>query len=343
MRSFCCQKCGQLVFFENTECLNCGTPLGFATNQGEVVPLQQTGYRRCINAALAGCNWLVADDDPVDLCESCRLTRTRPHDSDVSAAGAFMAAEAAKRRLIFQLRELALPIVSRAENSDGGLAFDLLSSQYEPVCTGHEDGVITLDLSESDDSHRERVRRELGEPYRTVLGHLRHEIGHYYWPLLVDQQGHTEPFRALFGDERADYAQALVEHYQQGPGAVWDDAHVSGYAMTHPSEDWAETFAHYLHILDTLQTANAFGIKVSAPAPPMPAGTGAFAAILDEWLPLSYGLNAVNRSMGKADLYPFVLSPAVVEKLGFVHEVVRHIATLTSAPGSYRGSWGQLS
>jgi hypothetical protein len=339
MRSFRCQRCSQLVFFENTECLNCGTPLGFATDQGELVPLQQPRYRRCINAVPAGCNWLVADDDPADLCESCRLTRTRPHDSNVSAAEAFMAAEAAKRRLIFQLRELALPIVSRTEDPDGGLAFDLLSSQYQPVCTGHTDGVITLDLSESDDSHRERVRRELGEPYRTVLGHLRHEIGHYYWPLLVERPGHAEAFRALFGDERADYALALEEHYRQGTTALWDDAHVSGYAMTHPSEDWAETFAHYLHILDTLQTANAFGIRMLGPASvpaiaPPNSGAEAFATILDDWLPLSYALNGVNRSMGKADLYPFVLSPAVVEKLGFVHEVVRHIATLTSGPGS---------
>jgi hypothetical protein len=331
MRSFQCQRCGQLVFFENTECLNCGTPLGFATDQGDLVGLEEPRYRRCVNALLAGCNWLVADDDPADLCESCRLTRTRPHDADLSAAEAFIAAEAAKRRLIFQLHELALPIVPRAEDPDAGLAFDLLSSRDQPVCTGHEDGVITLDLSESDDSHREQVRKELGEPYRTVLGHLRHEIGHYYWPLLVDQQGQAEPFRALFGDERADYAQALAEHYQQGPAAIWDDAHVSGYAMTHPSEDWAETFAHYLHIRDTLQTANAYGIRMSGRPD---AGAQALTTILDQWLPLSYALNAVNRSMGKHDLYPFVLSPAVVEKLGFVHEVVRHIATHTSAPGS---------
>ena len=135
---------------------------------------------------LAGCNWLVADDDPADLCPSCRLTRTRPTTATPPPPKRSWAAEAAKRRLVFQLHELALPIISRAEDPDRGLAFDLLSSRDQPVCTGHEDGVITLDLSESDDSHRERIRRELGEPYRTVLGHLRHEIGHYYWPLLVD-------------------------------------------------------------------------------------------------------------------------------------------------------------
>jgi len=335
MRSFHCHQCGQLVFFENTECLKCGTPLGFATDQGEVVAMEQPRYRRCVNAQLAGCNWLVADDDPASLCESCRLTRTRPDDSEISAAEAFVAAEAAKRRVVFQLHELALPIVGRTEDSERGLAFDLLSSHDEPVCTGHIDGVITLDLSESDDSHRERVRLNLGEPYRTVLGHLRHEIGHYYWSRLVEQQGRADACRQLFGDERADYARALEEHYRNGPAATWDDAHVSGYAMAHPSEDWAETFAHYLHIRDTLQTADSFGIRV--PPPPV-RGPGApaeaFETILEEWLPLSYALNAVNRSMGKGDLYPFVLSPAVVSKLGFVHDVVRQITALASAPGS---------
>lgn len=223
------------------------------------------------------------------------------------------------------------------------MAFDLLSSRDEPVQTGHEDGVITLDLAESDDSHRERVRRQLGEPYRTVLGHLRHEIGHYYWPLLISRPGHTDAFRALFGDERADYAQALEEHYRQKPAPVWDDAYVSAYATTHPSEDWAETFAHYLHIRDTLQTAGAFGIQMTGRRAHTPdvssSDPSPFETILDEWLPLSYALNGVNRSMGKDDLYPFVLSPAVVEKLGFVHQVVRQLAALTfePVPGSSNG------
>lgn len=340
MRSFQCQRCRQLVFFENTECLHCGTSLGFAIDCGELVPLEPARYRRCLNTVVAGCNWLVTDDDPTALCESCRLTRTRPGDSDPTAAEAFGAAEAAKRRLVFQLHELALPIITRAEDPEGGLAFDLLSSRDQPVRTGHEDGVVTLDLSESDDSHRERVRRELGEPYRTVLGHLRHEIGHYYWPSLVGRQDPAKAFRLLFGDERADYAHALEEHYRQRPAPVWDDAYVSRYATTHPSEDWAETFAHYLHIRDTLQTANAYGIRMSGPAAPTPvrptpdSDVAAFETILDEWLPLSYALNGVNRSMGKADLYPFVLSPAVVKKLTFVHEIVRQQAALTFAPRS---------
>jgi hypothetical protein len=177
---------------------------------------------------------------------------------------ALRAAEEAKRRLVFQIDELGLPLASRHEDPDGGLAFDLLSSYGGAVSTGHAGGVITLDLSESDDAHRESVRQELGEPYRTVLGHLRHEIGHHYWPALVDRAGRVEEFRALFGDERADYAGALDRHYAEGPPHDWPDRYVSSYATMHPWEDWAESFAHYLHIRDTLQTAGAFGLRVAA-------------------------------------------------------------------------------
>ena len=343
MRAFHCQRCDHLVFFENTECLYCGTPLGFAADRREIVPLEPLRYRSCHNVVVAGCNWLVASDDPVDLCRSCRLTRTRPNDFDAPAVEAFAAAEAAKRRLVFQLYELSLPVVSRLEDPYRGLAFDLLSSYQLPVWTGHENGIVTLDLSESDDSHREQVRLELGEPYRTVLGHLRHEIGHYYWPSLVEEPDHLEGFRVLFGDERASYAEALEEHYRSGLPPVFDDAFVSGYAATHPFEDWAETFAHYLHIRDTLQTAEAFDVRVTGPRRPGPADPGAasaigetdrgdFRKILDQWLPLSCALNGMNRSMGKADLYPFVLSPAVVEKLQFVHDVVRERAATPAVP-----------
>ena len=137
------------------------------------------------------------------------------------------------------------------------------------MVTGHADGVITLDLAESDDVHRERRRAELGEPYRTLLGHFRHEIGHYYWPILVERAGALERCRALFGDERADYGEALERHYADGPPADWAERHVSAYATMHPWEDWAETFAHYLHIRDTLQTAGGVR-RSSSPAPRTP-------------------------------------------------------------------------
>ena len=220
--------------------------------------------------------------------------------------------------------------------SDGGrgLAFDLLSSAPGPVVTGHADGIITIDLAEGDDAHREQMRRELGEPYRTMLGHLRHESGHYFWPVVVEPGPATlATFRSLFGDERADYQEALRRHYEQGPPAEWVSGFVSAYATAHPWEDWAETFAHYLHIRDTLQTAASFGMLVTGPvcgdpdlmAAPSPEPEPRFEDVLDDWLPLTYALNAVNRSMGRDDLYPFVLSPAVVDKLAFVHGLVQSI------------------
>jgi hypothetical protein len=91
----------------------------------------------------------------------------------------------------------------------------------------------------------------------------------------------------------------------------------------HPWEDWAETFAHYLHIRDTLETAHAYGVKALSAAPPSDPARTPIDALLAEWLPLTYALNALNRSMGSGDLYPFVLAPRVIAKLGFVHDLVR--------------------
>ena len=331
MRAFCCPTCGQLVPFEAVSCLNCGTALGFAPDTGEIVAAD--GRARCANQFLAGCNWLLAlGEADGRLCLSCRLTRTRPHDADLASdaklAEAFHEAEAAKRRLVFQFLELGLPVAPH--DGDGGLAFDLLSSKAGPVVTGHADGVITIDQAEGDDVHREQMRRELDEPYRTMLGHLRHESGHYFWTVLVDEDPPIlEPFRALFGDVRDDYGEALRRQYDQGPSPDWVSRYVSAYATVHPWEDWAETFAHYLHIRDTIQTAAAFGMLVTGPrldpdlmAAPSPKPETRFEDILDDWLPLTYALNAVNRSMGKDDLYPFILSEAVITKLAFVHRLV---------------------
>jgi hypothetical protein len=339
VRAFECPVCRQLVFFENSQCLRCRALLGFEPRAREIVALDRgpQTWTRCANDEIAGCNWLLGEDDRGPLCVSCRLTRTRPDDDDVAGLAAFLETEAAKRRLVFQLLELDLPVAPKSAFPAWGLAFDLLSSRYQPVVTGHADGVVTLDLSESDHAYREQVRRELGEPYRTLLGHLRHEVAHYYWPILVAAApAALDRARQLFGDERLPYREALDAHYAQGPPPGWPDGYVSAYATAHPWEDWAETFAHYLHIRDTLQTAAAFGVSVSAPhvlgsgdhvAPaPAPADVGEdgdITAIIAAWLPLTYALNAVNRSMGRDDLYPFVLAPAVIEKLGFVHDVVR--------------------
>ncbi len=331
MRAFACLNCGQLVFFENDACLNCGTELGFDWRTRELLTLFEA-RPRCANAELAACNWLV--DEPGELCFSCALTRTRPADGDEVGLGELRVAEDAKRRLLFELGELDLPIEPR-DGGDSGLAFDLLSSAWEPVVTGHADGVITLDLAESDDAHRVAMREQMREPYRTVLGHLRHEIGHYYFPILVADDAGLQRARELFGDERADYAAALERHYADGPPPGWETDHVSAYATMHPSEDWAETFAQYLHIRDALQTAAAYGVRVDGPHAPARGDlestpdedpSSGFDAALADWLPLTYALNAINRSMGRSDLYPFMLSEPVTRKLAFVDERVRAAA-----------------
>jgi hypothetical protein len=323
MRAFTCGHCGQLVFFENSLCLRCGSELGFVPSQLDVVGTDGSGPARCANAGVAQCNWLLDPGDGGPLCRSCRLTHARPADGDRAGLRAFAAAEGAKRRLLFQLFDLGLPVA--------GLSFDLLSSRTGPVVTGHSDGLITIDLAESDDARREQRRVEFGEPYRTLLGHFRHEVGHFYWPILVERAGAAEldRCRALFGDDTRDYEAALARHYDVGPPADWGERHVSAYATMHPWEDWAETFAHYLHIRDTLQTAGAFGLFVGGPAQAVDASLIAAPSaepaaptlerLIGDWLPLTYALNAVNRSMGRGDLYPFTLAPKVIEKLGFVH------------------------
>ena len=332
MRAFTCGHCGQLLFFENSLCLRCGTEQGFVASTLALAPFdpQTSEARRCANAALAQCNWLVEAGDDAELCVSCRLTGTRPADDDAEGLELFAAAETAKRRLIFQLLDLGLPIES-------DLTFDLLSSARRPVSTGHADGVITLDLAESDDLRREQRRADLGEPYRTLLGHFRHEIGHYYWPIVVQRAGRLDRCRELFGDEREDYQAAIDAHYENGPPEHWEQRYVSSYATMHPWEDWAETWAHYLHIADTLQTAAEFGVSVAGPEqarddrlaslPEPELLQGSFDAIAANWLPLTYALNAINRSMGRGDLYPFVLPEPVLEKLAFVHECVEGTPT----------------
>src|ERR1700760_1862965 len=225
MRSFACGHCGHLVFFENSLCLHCGTALGFVPERLELAALEGAAaeaLQRCGNAELIGCNWMVQDADR--LCRSCELTRTRPGDSDVIGMAELAAAEGAKRRVIMQLLDLGLPGVA-----PGQLSFDLLSSEAPPVQTGHADGVITIDLAESDDARREQRRAQLGEPYRTILGHLRHELGHYFQPLLVSGDDDWGACRELFGDERVDYGEALERHYESGAPADWPERFGAAY------------------------------------------------------------------------------------------------------------------
>ncbi|MDT4998873.1 MAG: hypothetical protein QOK12_978 [Mycobacterium sp.] len=336
MRDFTCPNCGQRLAFENSVCLSCGSALGFSLADMALLVIapgpesehagavDEREYRLCANLHVAECNWLVEKYPAGQLCASCALTRTRPADGDVKAMSAFAVAEKAKRRLIVELHELKLPIVGRDEDVNYGLAFDLLSSETEKVFTGHHNGVITLDLAEGDDVHREQLRIAMAEPYRTLLGHFRHEIGHYYFYRLIGPSAdNAARFADLFGDPNADYQAALDRHYRDGAPPGWAKDFVSSYASMHPAEDWAETFAHYLHIRDTLDTSAAFGFAPSgATLERRTLGPSGFDTIIEMWLPLAWGLNMVNRSMGKEDIYPFVLPPAVLNKMRFIHTVI---------------------
>lgn len=325
MRAYVCRQCGNALYFENSRCVQCESSLGFSREENAIVPLDDDGryvdaegdtWWVCQGALLSECTWLTRTRG--GLCFSCRLTRTRPHDRDAPGLGQFVVAERAKRRLVVELDTLDLPIVTREQDPDTGLAFDLLSSTDEPVTTGHHNGLITIDLAESDSVHREQVRLKLDEPYRTMLGHFRHEIGHYYEALLV-QGDLVEKARALFGDERASYAEALERHYSEGAPIDWRRHHISTYATMHPFEDFAETFAHFLHISDTVDTAQAFGLTTVNPE--------AFSTFRDlvtgVWMPLSVALNQINRSMGREPLYPFVIAGPVLDKLEFVASLTK--------------------
>ena len=325
MRSFSCRVCGNALYFENSVCVSCGTALGFSRPESDIVPLQPDGtyvddqglvWHVCVNTPLSGCTWVT--ELPGTPCFSCRLTRTRPSDDDLEGLSQYPVAERAKRHLIVELDVLGLPITTRDEAPETGLAFDLLSSVDENVVIGHENGVITIDLAEADDAQREKVRVQLDEPYRTMLGHMRHEIGHYYESVLAVGDD-LDRVRALFGDDTKDYQAEIDRHYSEGPPEGWENDYISTYATMHPYEDFAETFAHVLHIRDTIGSAAAHGLVTVDPD----VFTSFRDLVQGVWIPLSIALNQINRSMGANDLYPFVLPEKVLEKLELVADLVR--------------------
>ncbi len=297
-------------------------------------------YKFCANTAEEACNWLIPSEEDSQYCDACKFNHTIPDLSDPINLLRWQRLEIAKHRLIYTLTRLRLPLSNKSENPVQGLAFDFIADGQSldqhiehKVMTGHENGLITINLSEADDSARERMRGHMGEPYRTLLGHLRHEIGHHYWELLVRDSAHLEEFRAVFGDELADYGASLAAYYAQGPAPGWQETFVSAYASAHPWEDFAETWAHYLHIVDTLETARAFRLRLDPVAggdPDLkvainfdPFYAKSMDTLIQAWLPLTYAVNSLNRSMGQPDLYPFVLSAAAMAKLRFIHKLVR--------------------
>jgi hypothetical protein len=345
MKLFSCEHCDAVLFFENTSCVSCGHAVGYRADIGKLVSLDNArGWRLCRNGSESdACNWLVRVEGGPEYCASCLLTEIRP-DLDVPENRlAWLRIEAAKRRLIYTLDALKLPVVSKQADLEHGLAFRFLqSTEDKPVMTGHDDGVITLNVAEADFAFRENMREKMGEGYRTVLGHLRHEIGHYYWDRLIQGGDWLQKFRNLFGDEQASYEDAINRHYEQGAPANWGDSFISAYASMHPWEDWAETWAHYLHMVDTLETAKSHGLTLRLPGAENTSERVAtdrlaftdFASLRTGWNAVTLAMNSLNRSMGMKDAYPFVLSTRVLEKLAFVHEIIQARAAKSTAPES---------
>ncbi|MGO4623763.1 putative zinc-binding metallopeptidase [Ensifer sp. 2YAB10] len=365
-RTFVC-RCGSPVFFGNMFCNSCQAPLGYLPGEDALVPLEPgpqpdtweaSGGRPllkyCSNRDTAAqCNWIQTASEPEELCIACRLNRTIPNLDCEDNARYWGLLEVAKRRLVSQLLALGLPVKSKLDADDrDGLMFDFLRSPENGprVLTGHADGLITVNIEEADSVQREKMRLELHEPYRTLLGHLRHEVGHYYWDRLVLRGPWLQRFRTLFGDERDDYAAALKTNYENGPPADWADRYISSYASTHPWEDWAETWAHYLHMIDSLGTAFGFGLDaedLEAVIQPFErdalyarddASADGFLSLLNSWVEMTMVLNELARSMGQPDFYPFVMSKPTVAKLQFVHMVVedaRSAATASDGDGPF--------
>lgn len=367
MKLFKCQHCDQLLYFENVQCLHCNHTIGYSWKANRMLTLtpttqdrwqvvgsnkqkknQRQEYVFCQNRELNACNWLIPAEDGNPYCEACQLNRTIPDLDQPNNMELWQKMEIAKHRLVYSLLRLGLPTISKAEDDENGLAFDFLAENGEvpeevtsadgTVLTGHASGVITINLAEADDAKREQMRQSLAEPYRTLLGHLRHESAHYYWELFAKDPKWLEAFRNYFGDERKDYAQALSEHYNaqetDASTNAWENEYISAYASTHPWEDWAETWAHYLHIVDALETAYAFGLNLGPALGQKNLSVDVdfdaytqsnFEDLIETWLPVTFAVNSLNRSIGQQDLYPFVLTEPVLEKMEFIHNRVHDI------------------
>ena len=344
MKLFECGNCANPLFFENVRCEKCGhfcgfsvTDLSMQTFASTVIPMisdrENIQYKYCKNHEFGVCNWVILIDQEDEFCKACDLNRTIPNLSDDENFKKWQKLEVAKHRLLYQLERLKLPYVSRTRDEENGLCFDFISQKDNPtIMTGHANGVVTILLSEADSVHRELMRTQMSEPYRTLIGHFRHEVGHYFWDLLVaPNERKLKLFRKIFGDDRADYGEALSNYYATGAPADWQRDHISEYATAHAWEDWAESWAHYLHIMDMAETAYYFGIsvmpKLSVIEPRASIRTDPyevlnFERIFKSWIPVSFAINSLNRSMGIPDAYPFVVSPTVVQKMKVIHQMV---------------------
>lgn len=339
MQLFKCTYCSSPVYFENIHCNNCGRSLGFLPDMMQLVAFDpDTDYKYCKNYQEDACNWLLPQGSPSSFCVACELNHTIPYLGNPDYRFRWQRLEIAKHRLIYSLLQMRLPLASKIIDPQKGLAFDFVADlPTEPgkkLYTGYARGLVTINIAEADDIERELARRSMHEVYRTLLGHFRHESGHYYWERLIEGTTQIEEFRTLFGDERADYPQSLTRYYRNGAPADWNANYISAYASAHPWEDWAESWAHYMHIVDTLETAYSFGLSVDPPIAPLGSEFKAevhinpyhilnFNTIINDWIPISFAMNSLNRSMGLGDIYPFVITQPVKEKMAFIHQLVR--------------------
>lgn len=340
MKTFSCPNCQNPIFFENTQCEECLTHISYnplsecfeSNNHLDTTDL-------CKNQSLDICNWSTKGSNQEDFCIACSLNREVPNHKNTISFVKWKNLEPAKHRLIYQLLKLGLPIASKLEKEDG-IAFDFLSeNNKQNALTGHANGVVTILLSEADAVKREQLKQDMNEPYRTLLGHFRHEIGHYYWDVLFNDHN-KDKYRAIFGDERINYAEALEKHYKNGAPKDWNKNFISEYASSHSWEDWAESWAHYLHIMDTLETANTFGVSFKLSSFPLknpkkatcpnPYKTKSFKTIFDSSVALTCMANSLNRSMGLDDIYPFVTPEPVYKKLVFIHKVLHEYRLKTN-------------
>ncbi len=343
MKLFKCGHCNHFIFFENHSCGNCGHLSGFRDTDRMMLTFapnseylisdrEQIRYKYCKNKEHDVCNWLIELGDSQEYCNACQLNRTIPNLENVDNFEKWRHLEVAKHRLVYQLQKLGLSLPSKL-NHDNGLCFDFVEQQEDAsLMTGHANGVITILLREADSVLREQMRKQFLESYRTLVGHLRHEVGHYFWNRLVSSESNTlKEFRILFGDESLNYSDALQTYYVKGALIDWQESFISKYATAHPWEDWAETWAHYLHIMDVVETAYYFGLNVN----PLDTAHGMtadvtfdpyvmddFETIIATCIPLFFAVNSINRAMGVPDVYPFVITPAVIEKMKFIHKLV---------------------
>ncbi|MBH03210.1 MAG: hypothetical protein CMP08_03670 [Xanthomonadales bacterium] len=304
------------LYFDNLATAQ-GTPVAYDPQARAFIPTPPF----CANRERIGCNWIAPEEGA--FCRACAMTALAPDPSLDNAISDWAATELAKRWVIDNLGRWQW---FRPEDPGTRPTFHMLAeANDEPAPMGHGGGVVTISVSEADPVVRTKRRQALGEPYRTMIGHMRHEIAHMLWWRLALRQDFLDAFRDVFGDERDDYVEALGRHYQNGPPADWASRFISTYASAHPHEDWAETASHLLHLTDITDSFVASGL--SSPHLPHaqwnPYAEVDTARLIRVGAAIAAGINHVNRSMGHADLYPFMLSEPVNRKLAFVHEWLR--------------------